>query len=151
MVVLTKSRMLQIVVILTILITAFTVRTLQHTQQQKQPLVPGCDLLQGTCVASVFLGTLRLHFVGEKVIPEQDFQLELELPQGIVVESSRVEGESMYMGWIPVQWQQHAENQYQATTRVGACHTRNMVWAVRLVLRNASGQTQTHRFFFTVP
>ena len=57
----------------------------------------------------------------------------------------------MYMGWIPLQWQQISDNQYQVKTRVGACRMPNMVWAVRLVLIDKIGDTQTRRFFFTVP
>ena len=84
-VVLTKTRLLQMSVTLMILIAAFTARTLQHTQQNTPPLISGCDLLQQACVEDVFSGVLRLDLVERKVIPDRDFHMELKLPEDVSV------------------------------------------------------------------
>lgn len=91
------------------------------------------------------LPTTKLDLYQEKIIllmprqpvpVEQGLQLRLQLPDGVVPQLSRVEGESMPMGQIPLQWQQLDANEWQAILYLGACTEEQMVWRMTIPLEH---------------
>jgi hypothetical protein len=69
---------------------------------------------------------------------EQPIVFELLLPQQLQPQLSEVRGVSMYMGRIPLAWQQHSPGEWQATLLVGACSDPIMHWQLTIPLISAS-------------
>lgn len=67
---------------------------------------------------------------------EQALTLRLEVPENVTPELSQVEGVSMYMGTIPLMWQQLSPTEWQATLYLGACTDPKMEWRLTVPLRH---------------
>jgi hypothetical protein len=78
---------------------------------------------------------IHLWFPQQPVPTEQGLALRLQLPEGVIPQLSSVEGESMAMGRIPVQWQP-ADGSWQATLYLGACTEPQMQWRMHIPLEH---------------
>lgn len=67
---------------------------------------------------------------------EQALTLRLEVPKGVTPTLSRVEGVSMYMGTLPVQWQQVSDTEWQTNLYLGACTDPKMQWRLTIPLQH---------------
>jgi hypothetical protein len=69
----------------------------------------------------------------------------LLLPQQLQPQLSEVRGVSMYMGRIPLAWQQHSPGEWQATLLVGACSDPIMHWqlTIPLLAAGANGASES--------
>ena len=65
---------------------------------------------------------------------EQPIVFKLLLPQQWQPQLSEVRGVSMYMGRIPLVWQQRSPGEWQATLLVGACSDPVMHWQLTIPL-----------------
>lgn len=81
--------------------------------------------------------------------PETPFNINLSIPEGSVIIDAKLEGVTMYMGYIPVTFSRLADI-YQAQTMVGICSEKNMEWKLRLQLQDSEGNTQHINYFFIV-
>ncbi|CAM2737470.1 hypothetical protein SHAM105786_00660 [Shewanella amazonensis] len=54
----------------------------------------------------------------------------------------------MFMGVIPLKWQQMDENTFNATAVYGSCSSDYMVWRLWLSVSNEAGQSQQIWFDF---
>lgn len=152
---LTKLRLLQITIGFVVLSAAFIHRTIQYKKSQQDSVstvtIP-CDITQAVCSLNVFGEQVSMGVEQAQIIPERDFKLSFTMKEGMRIIDAKIEGESMYMGWIPLQWQRvDNTSTYVAKSRVGACKTQNMVWAVQMTLANQQGIRQKVRFYFSVP
>lgn len=92
------------------------------------------------------LPTVKIDLHQEKIslsMPQQPVPIErglvlnLHLPEGVSPQLSLVEGESMAMGRIPVQWKPSDEpNQWLATLYLGACTEPQMEWRMIIPLQH---------------
>lgn len=85
---------------------------------------------------------------------EQEFKLLLTLPSELIPEPSELRGVDMYMGKIPVRWQQVSANlsanQWQASVLVGACSLAHMQWQLSVPVSGTdSADSQLQFQFFT--
>ncbi|MFO6422175.1 hypothetical protein [Motilimonas sp. KMU-193] len=138
------KRIIQILVVLSVLIAAFVYRTLtpnltpsvtqtgQATQAQSSNL---CDFSQG-CTAQVFATEIQIKAPAQtKIIAETPIELELALAPGMQISKAYLKGKDMFMGTIPVIFnQQKQADQYQGELLLGACITEKMIWQLTLEL-----------------
>ena len=75
------------------------------------------------------------------VQPETPFDLLLTLPEGWRVKNAKMTGINMYMGMIPVFFEQN-NHQWHAQTMVGACSTPNMMWQLSITLQRDIGESE---------
>lgn len=75
-----------------------------------------------------------------EIVVEQAFILKLDskIAENALV-TGIIEGQSMYMGTIPLQWQ-FVEGQWQAQAILGACSEQNMRWQVKVSVNGQSYQ-----------
>lgn len=109
-------------------------------------LQPFCarDAQQVNCSYDTSFGPLRIYSNHPEMPVETQLQLTAVLPQEDALTSlrimrSEISGISMYMGRIPVQWQEVAANTWQADILLGACTDPNMVWELIITIEGASG------------
>jgi len=141
---LTKSRLIQLLIMLCLLIGLFTWRTLQSVvyKQDDTPLNVASDilLLEDTlcdfskeCIFNSPLGKFTLSVDEGKITPETWFNLTLksDLKNWSVV-SAKTIGKTMFMGKIPMRFSQVSETDGQsfstAKSMVGVCTTDRMLW-----------------------
>lgn len=76
---------------------------------------------------------------------EQPIMFKLLLPQQWQPQLSEVRGVSMYMGRIPLVWQQRSPGEWRATLLVGACSDPVMHWqlTIPLVAARANGASES--------
>ncbi|MEH6394778.1 hypothetical protein [Pseudoalteromonas sp.] len=85
----------------------------------------------------------------QKITPETPFEIYLSLPNGFSVQSAKLEGVTMYMGFIPVFFEPR-DGVLVAHTMVGICSERNMTWKLALELKNQQGQSEQVLYYFDV-
>ena len=76
-------------------------------------------------------------WIEEKQIKEETpFNIYLATPVGseVEIESAKIEGITMNMGYIPLFFKQQKNAVYQAEGMIGACDTEDMKWQVHVTL-----------------
>ena len=81
------------------------------------------------------------------VSPELPFAINLKLPKGAKNLSAKLEGVTMYMGFIPLQFNQKGQV-WVADTMVGACSEPVMTWKMMLTYTTGDNQPQTLLYYF---
>ncbi|HIF9071714.1 TPA: hypothetical protein ACX6NS_000205 [Photobacterium damselae] len=127
---LTKGRLIQILVLMTVLIAAFTWRTVSYeTHEQKSELAKECDLTVEPCLfdkdASGVLVTLS------QKQPKAEAPLTVVIDNMSAKPTAIVEGVSMNMGTVPVIFEQK-EDKWVGSFTVPACKHETMVWAIKI-------------------
>jgi hypothetical protein len=102
-------------------------------------LISGCDRPPDTLKHSAAI-PFSITWQPELPRAEQPIVFSLTLPAELIPELSEVRGVSMYMGRIPLQWQQVAPGYWQATLVVGACSEPTMHWQLTVPLRTAASE-----------
>ncbi|RUO21668.1 hypothetical protein CWE06_02105 [Aliidiomarina haloalkalitolerans] len=95
-------------------------------------------------------GDLYLFTSDLSMTVEQLLELTLVTPAAVQPIMSDIVGVSMYMGRIPVVWEQRDADEelatsatWQAQLLLGACSDPNMVWNLRLNVENIAGDRHT--------
>ncbi|GAA4886733.1 hypothetical protein [Ferrimonas pelagia] len=97
-----------------------------------------CDFTVGPCAnAGISLAPSLTHTPSE-----QPFQLKMTMPDGYQITAARLEGRDMYMGVIPVRFDEHGH----ATVLYGSCSSGYMVWRLWLTFEDSQGD-EIVRFF----
>lgn len=97
------------------------------------------DVTQQLPVAKIDLyqEKIILSMPQQPVPIERGLALKLRVPDGVNPQLSVVEGVSMAMGRIPVQWEPAGEpNQWLATLYLGACTEPQMEWRMLIPLQH---------------
>jgi hypothetical protein len=155
---LTKSRLVQLIVMLTILLVLFFWKTFEKdTDKQTVEALAGealtsqarCDYLDA-CEYVTKSGTFFLNVEDVPIKAEEWINFELTMPnQNITVTKSQIVGKSMFMGRIPVTFKQAQEDVYRAKTLVGACTTPEMIWLLEITVE-VEGVQEVINFDFMV-
>ena len=150
---LTGPKLGQILLVLAVLVAAFWFKTDKNDATDTASDTANtdiCDIAHKKC--RVQQGDLwaTAQLTADTLQPESPFQLALTLsdPQANVT-SSRLEGQSMYMGTLPALIQQDAPGHWQGQALVGACTERSMIWAWVVDIEQ-QGQTRQFKFLFEV-
>ena len=89
-------------------------------------------------------------WLSEQIIsPETPFKINVSLSEGNSIHSAKIEGVTMYMGYIPLQFELQG-NVLTANTMVGICSERNMTWKLILELKNQQNKIEPIYYYFTV-
>ncbi|MFP3351078.1 hypothetical protein R0K04_06610 [Pseudoalteromonas sp. SIMBA_153] len=124
----------------------------------------GCDFSGSTSTAKVsqsqtecknnkpchFENQVKVWLSEETLSPETPLSIYAQLPTDLKITRAKLEGVTMYMGYIPVQFTEQG-NIWLADTMVGICSEQNMVW--KLVLTTVDLTTsanQTVEYYFNV-
>ncbi|KPH64205.1 hypothetical protein AMS58_02865 [Pseudoalteromonas porphyrae] len=83
------------------------------------------------------------------ISPETPFKINVSLSDGNIIHSAKLEGVTMYMGYIPLQFKLQ-DNVLTANAMVGICSERNMTWKLILELKNQKNQIESVYYYFTV-
>jgi hypothetical protein len=83
------------------------------------------------------------------VTPETPFNINLSLPEGLKVINAKLEGVTMYMGYIPVFFKS-TKGILQADTMVGVCSEKNMKWKLIIELEDQQAKTSQVTYYFIV-
>ncbi len=81
------------------------------------------------------------------ISPETPFTINLKLPKEAKNLSAKLEGVTMYMGFIPLQFKQTGQV-WVADTMVGACSEPVMTWKMMLTYTSGDNQPQTLLYYF---
>jgi len=145
---LTKSRLIQLVSMLSLLVGLFIWRTVDlSTDVEKNALVSDstlhiedklCDFSQ-PCIFNSLWGDFSLSVDQGEIIPEQWFNLTLKSDlENWQVKSAKIVGKTMFMGKIPIKFStvsnDTGENQAQAKTMLGVCTENKMLWRLEMLI-----------------
>jgi hypothetical protein len=83
------------------------------------------------------------------ITPETPFNINLSLPAGSKVVSAKLEGVTMYMGYIPIFFES-SNATIQANTMVGVCSEKNMKWKLVIDIQDEAGDENQIAYFFVV-
>lgn len=150
---LTGPKLVQILLVLGILSSAFWLRTYVNDSDDtalEKGNVDSCDISHNKC--RVELGDLwaEARLQANKLQPESPFQLAVTLSDpDVKIIRSRLEGETMYMGTLPALVSETAPGHWQGQALVGACTERSMVWAWVLDVEH-NGESRQLKFLFEV-
>lgn len=136
---LTRGRLIQILVLMTVLITAFIWRTVTYSQLDQGGEVAlnakKCLLNDNVCTFNIKDQDVELQFINTTLSAQKTLSLQLSninvKPMGIV------SGVSMNMGSIPVMFHQTADKTWVGEFTVPACMHDSMTWGVEIKM----GQT----------
>ena len=83
-------------------------------------------------------------FSSQPSMPEEtDMTLFAQLPENWQLNRSIMQGESMYMGEIPIEWESLGNGRWQADIRIAACAHPGMVWRIDFDIDTEEGQATT--------
>ncbi|MDN3377325.1 MULTISPECIES: hypothetical protein [unclassified Pseudoalteromonas] len=134
----------QVILFLSIIL-CLTACNPQAISIEEQPVAASCQPNE-PCDYS---NTTKIWLPVTDLTPETAFKINLSIPEGSAIISAKLEGVTMYMGYIPVTFEA-IDDIYQATTMVGICSEKNMKWKLRLQLQDSEGHTQHITYFFIV-
>lgn len=92
---------------------------------------------------------VKIWLAEQEITPETPFEIYLSLPSGYTTQSAKLEGITMYMGYIPVLFAPR-DDMLVAQTMVGICSERNMTWKLTLEVKNPQGQPESVFYYFDV-
>lgn len=104
----------------------------EPVQVNKNPL---CGQPQNTnehCRFSLGETQVWLTSTDTQMPVERSITLTVQSQQPVSIQQSEIRGLSMYMGRLPVVWEEH-EEQWQAHIMLGACTSRHMIWELRIM------------------
>ncbi|WP_298722614.1 hypothetical protein [uncultured Oceanisphaera sp.] len=150
---LTGPKLVQILLVLGILSSAFWLRT-YFNDDDGTALEKGntdfCDISHKKCRVELQDLWAEAQLQADQLQPEAPFQLEVTLSDpNVKVTRSRLEGESMYMGTLPALVSESTPGHWQGQALVGACTERSMVWAWVLDVEQ-NGESRQLKFLFEV-
>lgn len=150
---LTGPKLVQILLVLGILSSAFWLRTYINdggdTALEKDN-VDFCDISHEKCRVEQGVFWAEAQLQADKLQPEAPFQLAVTLSDpDVKLIRSRLEGETMYMGTLPALVSETTPGHWQGQALVGACTERSMVWAWVLDVEH-NGESRQLKFLFEV-
>lgn len=131
---LTRGRLIQIIVLMIILISAFVWRTV--TYQPKTPnqaQITTCNLNAGNCVFTINNKQATVTLLSKE--PQADTPLELHISNIDVAPSAIVSGITMNMGILPIEFTQQKDSWLGKFTVPNCAHDK-MTWAIDLKVNN---------------
>ncbi|NMM41785.1 hypothetical protein [Pseudoalteromonas arctica] len=90
---------------------------------------------------------VKIWLTEQQITPETPFEIHLSLPSTLLVHSAKLEGITMYMGYIPVMFEPR-DDILVAQSMVGICSERNMTWKLTLEVKNQQGQIKHVYYYF---
>lgn len=137
------QRIIQIIFVLAVLVTAFVYRTYQphadpaemKAQGQATEFIDLCDFAKGCeAILSQLNGAVLVSAApGSRVLAETPLPLSLTLPEGVQLDKAILVGKEMFMGTIPVIFSATTNPQIMAgELLLGACITESMIWQMRV-------------------
>lgn len=152
--------MFKIFIILLILINIFAcepIKQAANNKSKQQVLDFTCLTSQHICDVNTELGQFTIHFAGEsqqgKIKTELPFQIKLsfnspEESTQIKKITSYLEGKSMFMGKVPVFFQNEPKNTMLAESLLASCSEEIMTWRLWFQIEiNADGKIHQQDFF----
>jgi hypothetical protein len=125
-------------------------------------LLTGCDFSSKTdaqilkhaiCAPNTMCNVpngIKIWLSSPKLSPETPFSIFVDLPTHLKITQSKLEGITMYMGFIPQQFEKK-KGVWQSDTMVGICSEKNMLWKLEIILKNEiTGAVETVNYFFYV-
>ena len=118
-------------------------------KQNYQAVEPLCLPSQSQCFFETKVGKVQVLFDQHKLVAESPFNLIVEVEGNPnVTVTGFMEGQSMYMGKIPLFFEKKEGGRIVANSIFGSCGEPNMVWRVNLNIVDQSQESQA--FTFTV-
>lgn len=92
-----------------------------------------------------------INFSPERVVVEREFVIHLRVneKQQFSIKSAKIQGVSMYMGYIPLLFKPTGKNQWTAIAMLGSCSEPNMRWQILIELEHVDGKITTISEQFT--
>ena len=97
----------------------------------------------------IYKNKINVWLSEPQLTPETPFDINLSLPANRKIQKARLEGVTMYMGYIPINFDLVGDI-YRASTMVGICSEKNMKWKMLLQLQDPKGNVQHITYFFVV-
>lgn len=92
---------------------------------------------------------LKVWLSDSTIAPESPFSVHVSLPDSLQIKQAKLVGVTMYMGFIPLQFEPFQDH-HVAHTMVGICSERNMTWQLQLDIVNSQGDTDVIMYYFDV-
>ena len=162
---LTKSRVVQLLFMLVVLLFLFFWKTFNDEQPQtieveksivqvEQQVLPQSNLLRcdydQACEFITEQGTFLLSINNTPIQPEQWIDFELTMAnESSVVSKAKIVGKTMFMGKIPVRFKRSGKQQFMGKGIVGACTVDEMIWELQVSVINGD-KTEQLSFDFMV-
>ena len=134
---LTRSRVVQLLFMLFVLMLLFFWRTFDNIEQnpsveQNSVNLSSCDY-RDACEFITEQGTFFLSIKNLPIKAEEWIHFELLTPaENVQIKSAKIVGKSMFMGRIPVKFNKTSDALFSAKSLVGACTTPQMVWELQI-------------------
>lgn len=160
---LTKSRLIQLVSMLTLLIGLFVWRTIDLSEaelEKSETTAPSlkldeavCDLSQ-PCLFKSILGDFVLSVDEGEIIPEQWYNLTFKSNvKDWKIMSAKIVGKTMFMGQIPIKFSPSTENgerQSHAKSMIGVCTEDKMLWQLKMLVEVEGKPIDIHYDFLII-
>ncbi|PSV44650.1 hypothetical protein [Photobacterium sp. GB-36] len=137
---LTRGRLIQIIVLMTILISAFFWRTVTYTSPEgEDSLKDGvkiCQLDTTNCQYLLDDKNVDVQLLTKKISAQ--VPILLQITNMDVKPSATASGVSMNMGTVPIMFTQHNKNTWVGEFTVPACTHNSMVWEIDITAKNTT-------------
>jgi len=118
--------------------------------EKQNPFIdPHCLLSQSQCQVTLALGTFDILFNVHTVVPEQEFKIivKSKSPNKNLEIKGFLEGKDMYMGKIPLLFTQNQPQIFSASTMLGSCSEKEMIWRMWLIIVDINHPEKIQKVF----
>ena len=142
---LTKSRLVQLLLMMFVLLVLFFWKTFNNEQNNIQANEGDASEEMGILRcnyddACEFVSESGIYSLAIKNLPvkaEEWIDFELNTPtKNVEISKAQIAGKTMFMGRIPVKFTKSADKQFSAKSLVGSCTTKHMIWELQITVLN---------------
>lgn len=131
---LTRARLIQIIFLMVVLISAFTWRTLTYEPiSSVNPPIKSCDLTNEKCEITLDKKIITIDFSTRPL--SENSTLELTISGEMLQPVAMVEGVDMFMGSIPITFSESSTG-WNGEFFIPACTHSKMTWQINLDINN---------------
>jgi hypothetical protein len=125
---------------------------LQGCLPKKQHVIytePHCLTSQSQCYITLEQARFEILFNVDTVTPEQAFEIIVKghSPEDNFLIKGYLEGKDMYMGKIPLFFEEDEQGNFVASTMLGSCSEKQMIWRLWLSISNQDKPNKAQQVF----
>lgn len=134
-----------------VFIAFFILLTACDRKTEEVEVSPRCIEGQSACKITTEYGEVDVLFTRQRLIAESPFNVHVNIKSSSTFAKiqSHMEGQSMYMGKIPLLFKSSSQNKFVAQGLFGSCGQDKMIWRIWFTLTTSNGEN--HTFAIDVP
>lgn len=114
-----------------------------NTQAQNTSTATQCE----NNLPCLYSNGIKVWLSDTQLSPETPFTIHAIIPEDLTIHNAKLEGVTMYMGYIPQQFKKQ-DGHWQSKTMVGVCAEKTMLWKLVLVTQHTHTSVKNTQYYY---